>query len=272
MTASDARGLCRVEHHMTTAISLLGSIDDTAADAFFARIRHLEDVLSRFREQSDVSRLARNELGLDDVDPAVRLVLSRCQELRELTNGDFEHEPRRHSEDRALPTLDLDAVAKGWIIEDAATALRMHGHPFLVNAGGDVLARATPGAEPWRVGIQHPADRTSIIGTFEVNRGAVATSGTYERGAHLRTRADRSLSSVTVVGPDLAHADGLSTAVFASGQSPPPWWNRVDPAYGLLTMSDDGRVRWLPPRDGEQIEWHFPPGTNVRAANVPTLS
>lgn len=259
------RGLCRVEHHMTTAISLLGSnIGDEAADAFFDRVRHLEDVLSRFREHSDVSRLARGDVGLDDVDPAVRLVLAQCQELRELSDGDFEFEPRGRSGDPALPALDLDAVAKGWIIDDAATALRMSPGAFLVNAGGDITARAAVDEEPWRVGIQHPADRAAIVGTFEVARGAVATSGTYERGAHLRTDGSSTLASVTVVGPDLACADGLSTAVFAAGQSPPGWWNRVDPAYGLLTLSLEGRLRWLPPRLGGDIDWQFPAGTDIQ--------
>jgi thiamine biosynthesis lipoprotein len=51
--------------------------------------------------------------------------------------------------------------------------------------------------------------------------GAVATSGTYERGARLidphsgmpTTRA----ASATVVGPDLAMADALATALVIAG-------------------------------------------------------
>jgi thiamine biosynthesis lipoprotein len=261
----------RVEHHMSTAITLLGTgIDDAVADAFFDRIRHLEDVLSRFREHSDLSRLARGEVGVDRVDPAVTLVLSECDALRNLTRGDFEHEPRRRPGSPDEPVLDVDALAKGWIVEDAATVLRMSASAFLVNAGGDVIASAKRDGTPWRVAIQHPTNPAATLGVFEVKRGAVATSGTYERGAHIRAAEGADLVSVTVVGPDLGLADGISTAVFAAGQSPPAWWPDVDPAYGLLTVASDGRLRWLPPRAGSDIDWCFPSGSVVRAVAPPS--
>ena len=241
----------RVEHHMSTAISLLGDgFDEATADRFFARIRDLENVLSRFRADSDISRLTRRELSLDDVDPAVRAVLRDCIAMRALTTGDFNHEP-------VTGQLDANAIAKGWIIEDAALLLRMSGGHFVVNAGGDVVARARGDAAPWVVGVQHPTERSSLLGTFEVRRGAVATSGTYERGDHIRLRAE-GLLSVTVVGPDLGQADGLATAAFASGDSPPRWWGDVNPAYGLLVMSTDNRLRWLPPTVSNDITWRFP--------------
>jgi thiamine biosynthesis lipoprotein len=254
----------RVEHHMSTAITLLGEVDDGAAFAFFDRIRALEDVLSRFREHSGLSRLARGELDLDDVDPAVRIVLDRCNALRTLTQDDFEHEPRRRTGDATAPVLDVNALAKGWIIEDAASALRMTGRDFLVNAGGDVAARSGPDRAPWRVGVQHPTVRDAILGTFEIGNGAVATSGTYERGQHIRRSGSGALLSATVVGPDLGEADALATAVFAAGASPPAWWADVDPAYGLLTVSTDHRLRWLPPASGADIAWTFPDGSVVQ--------
>jgi thiamine biosynthesis lipoprotein len=252
---------------MSTAITLLGAeIDDNTADAFFDRVRVLEDVLSRFRPHSDISRLARGELDLDDVDPAVRIVLDECLALRALTRGDFDHEPRRRTSDPTDPVLDVNALAKGWIIEDAATVLRMTGRDFLVNAGGDIVAHARVDGQPWRVGIQHPIEGDAILGTFEVGRGAVATSGTYERGDHIRRSGPggSALVSVTVVGPDLGHADALATAVYAAGHSPPDWWCDVEPTYGLLTMSKDNRLRWLPPTIDTDIAWLFPDGSVVQ--------
>jgi thiamine biosynthesis lipoprotein len=241
---------------MSTAVTLLGTgIDDHDADLFFDRIRELEDVLSRFREHSDLSRLARGELGIDDVDPAVRIVLDECAVLRTLTAGDFDYEPRHRSGNPADPILDVNALAKGWIIEEASTTLRMTATEFLLNAGGDVVASARRGGARWRVGVQHPTEPSAVLGTFEVASGAVATSGTYERGDHIRAVGPYALQSVTVVGPSLAQADGLSTAVFSSGESPPPWWRHVDPAYGLLTVARDHRLRWLPPTNGTDFEW-----------------
>jgi thiamine biosynthesis lipoprotein len=241
---------------MSTAISLLGDgFDAATADRFFGRIRDLENVLSRFKPDSDIARLTRGELSIDDVDPAVRAVLRDCVATRALTSGDFDHEP-------APGQIDVNAIAKGWIIQDAALVLRMSGGQFVVNAGGDVAASACTDAASWVVGVQHPIERDALLGTFEVRRGAVATSGTYERGDHIRRRAE-GLLSVTVVGPDLGQADGLSTAVFASGDSPPRWWRDVDRAYGLLTMSDDNRLRWLPPTGSDDIIWRFPEDADV---------
>jgi len=253
----------RVEHHMSTAITLAGrGLDDAVADRFFTRIAALEAVLSRFRPDSDVSRLARGECSLDDVDPAMRTVLASAEALRALTGGDFEHEPQRASGRPEDPPLDVNAYAKGWIIEEAATVLRLAAAEFFVNAGGDILASARAGGTRWRVGVQHPTVRTAVLGTFGVAEGAVATSGAYERGAHIRLRPGASLISVTVVGPELGEADGLATAVFASGHSPPPWWEAVSPAFGLLTLSSENKLRWIAPRAGDRFEWTIPPGSS----------
>jgi thiamine biosynthesis lipoprotein len=260
--ASTAAALRRVEQHMSTAVTLGAvGVDDTTADEFFERIRRLEGLLTRFRPDSDISRLAAGELDCDSVDPAVRGVLNRCEELRRLTRGDFEHEPRRRTGRAADPVLDVNALAKGWIIEEAAIVLRLSGGEFFVNAGGDVLASRRRHADrPWRIGVQHPDDRTAVLGVFELEQGAVATSGAYERGRHIRSAMASPLRSVSVVGPDLGEADALSTAVYASGESPPDWWADVDPGYGLLTLDENSRLRWIPPRVPTTVVWRWPEG------------
>jgi thiamine biosynthesis lipoprotein len=250
MITTDVTSFSRVERHMHTTVSLAGTgIDDALADRFFARVRELEGILSRYRPSTDVSRLARGEVGLDDVAPEVRHVIAACEDLRARTGGDFEHEP-------GDPVLDVNAYAKGWIVDEAAIELRLAGAAFVVNAGGDVLAseRRGPDGVPlaWRIGIQHPSDPDALVAVVSIAAGAVATSGTYERGEHLRTRPGAALVSVTVVGPELAEADALATAVFASGESPPSWWaGGVDPAYGLLTVDGGSRMRWLAPTAGQ---------------------
>jgi thiamine biosynthesis lipoprotein len=252
-------GFVRVENHMSTAITLAGSgIDDALADAFFTVIPELEDILSRFRPRSQISRYAAGRLPYDELDARVREVISRCEALRITTNGDFEHEPRRRDGHETAPPLDVNALAKGWIVEEAARGLRMAGAEFVVNAGGDVTASARYDGSPWRIGIQHPDERTALLGAFEVDRGAVATSGTYERGDHIRTTEGAALTSVTVVGPDLGEADALSTAVFASGGSPPDWWHEFEADHGLLTLSADNRLRWIPPTTNTDIRWTAP--------------
>lgn len=253
---SHALAFRRVEHHMTTAITLAGDgLDDATADRFFDRIRELEDLLTRYRPTSQLSCLAAGALSLDDVAPEVREVLDRCEAVRTSTAGDFDHEPRRRSGDPSDPVLDVNALAKGWIVDEAAMHLRIASPGrFVVNAGGDVVARGGP----WRVGVQHPDVRDAVLGVLIVTDAAVATSGTYERGAHLRVSdgpGRRAPRSVTVVGPHLAEADALSTAAFAAGDEVPPWWPDVSHDHGLLTMTADGRVRWVAPRGPFPVEW-----------------
>jgi thiamine biosynthesis lipoprotein len=60
-----------------------------------------------------------------------------------------------------------------------------------------------------------------------VSAGAVATSGTYERGSHVLDpftgRPAAGLVSATVVGPDLTIADAFATAALAMGIRAPDW-------------------------------------------------
>ena len=214
-------------------------------------------ILSRFLHDSDLSRLADGRLSLDEADRSVREVLTRCADLRRSTDGSFEFEPRRHRGDPSLPLLDPNAFAKGWIVQEAAAELRLAGAAeYFVNAGGDMLVHRPHPSNPYRVGIQQPSADDPVVAVLEVLSGAVATSGTYERGAHIRG-ARGELASVTVVGPDLGEADGLATAVFAGGLVVPPWWPRAADDFGLLTVTNDRELRWLPPTSDSLTRRNF---------------
>jgi thiamine biosynthesis lipoprotein len=246
MSATSVAGTRRVERHMGTAVSLQahGASED-AADRFFDEIRSLEAKLSRFRHDSEVMRLERGELALDDASAQVREVLVRCDFLRTMTEGAFDHRPVVGG--RRL--LDSNAFAKGWIVEQALVHLRFAGvSQYFVNAGGDVVAGAgPPGQTSWRVGISHPDEPSTVFATIDLDHAAIATSGRYERGDHIRGTGSGSgsdeLTSVSVVGPELATADALATAVFASGEARPSWWPRECP-YGIIAVGASGRVRY----------------------------
>ena len=82
-----------------------------------------------------------------------------------------------------------------------------------------------------------------------VRDAAVATSGAYERGEHIRDprtgRAPAGVESVTVVGPDLGTADAYATAAFALGAEA----RRGPPAcsgYEALTIVPGDRVLATP--------------------------
>jgi thiamine biosynthesis lipoprotein len=242
------RGPHHIEHVMGTAVvfDIRDAADRGGVKAAVAWLHHVDATFSTYRVESPISRLGRGEIGLDDVSEEVRSVLLLCERLRDETNGAFDA--------LAVPApngtnLDPSGVVKGWALECAAEILERHGHSdFLVNGGGDIAIRgmAAPG-RPWTIGIRHPHDANAVAATIEAcGPFAVATSGTYERGAHIidpftgSPTAD--LASVTVTGPDLTFADAYATAVFVMGEVGLEWLAER-PAYAGCVIAHDGETR-----------------------------
>lgn len=200
-----------------------GSQAVDAVEAAFATMREMDRIFSTWREGSDIMRLRREEVGLRQCDPLVAEAIALGGLAERLTCGSFT---------TLLPTgegelaFDPTGLVKGWAVDRAAASLRgLPGTSYCINAGGDLLIGAhasvpDSGAEAigWRVGIEDPRNRTSIASSVVVTRGAVATSGTAARGAHLWDPATRQhvgrLGSVTVTGPTLLWADIWATALF----------------------------------------------------------
>lgn len=127
--------------------------------------------------------------------------------------------------------LDLGGVAKGYGVDRAAAVLAQYGYEdFMVEAGGDLRIAAgelTRGLR--RIWVRHPRDREQLFAAVEVDAGAVATSGDYERYFELGgTRYHHILNprtgypsrpcvSVTILAETTGRADALSTAVFVLG-------------------------------------------------------
>lgn len=189
----------------------------------------VDETFSTYRADSQISRLNRGELQRSQLHADVREVLERCDQLRLETGGYFDvAAPYRARPEPAAGyggpgSVDPSGLVKGWAIARAAQQLRQLGAVnFSVNAGGDALLSGHPdGDVRWRVGIQHPRSSRDIAMTLGLRDMAIATSGSYVRGAHIHDpigqRAPSGLLSVTIVGPDIAIADAYATAIFAMG-------------------------------------------------------
>lgn len=217
-----------VEHVMGTAVSfdIRSPLAPAALLEAVAFLHWVDATFSTYRHDSQINRLAAGELLEDDCERDVRDILRRCRELCEATDGWFNHRPV--AADRGC--LDPSALVKGWSIDRCADMLYDAGATSMsINAGGDIRTVGMPmSADAWRVGIRHPTYPDRIAAVVVVTDGAVATSGTYERGSHIwrTSSAAPQLASVTVVGPELGTADALATSLFACGELSPRWRDR----------------------------------------------
>jgi thiamine biosynthesis lipoprotein len=218
--------------------------DDRARRAWaevIAELREVDLVFSTYREDSFVSRLGRREITVADCPDEVAEVLELGLLARSQSDGAFD--VRRRAADGTV-VLDPSGVVKGWAVERASARLRtLDATDFCLSAGGDMVCHTVdPNGTPWRVGIEDPLDPSRVLAVVPVGRGAVATSGTAHRGAHLvdaRTgAAPRQVASVTVVAHSLTWADIDATAAYALDQDAASWLRGRAGRTGLVVWRD----------------------------------
>jgi FAD:protein FMN transferase len=126
--------------------------------------------------------------------------------------------------------LELGGIAKGFIVDRAVDVLKNNNvTEAFINAGGDIALLGNNRNNKWRIGIRHPRKADEIIAILDLENGAVATSGDYQRCFELNGlnyhhlidpstgRPARDLISVTVIADQVSEADALATSVFILG-------------------------------------------------------
>ncbi len=252
-TADGQDGIGRL-HHVEFVMGMAVSVDirdpvapSTAMTDVVSWLHHVNKVFSTHDPASPISALGRGELALADASDEIRSVLRLCEQVRVETDGCFD------ALDVPAPNgtrLETSGLVKGWAIEHAAELIESHGCAnFCINAGGDVALRGRPTPDTdWQIGIRHPHDLQSLaLVVHGRDRLGIATSATYERGAHIfdprNGQPTTSLASATVVGPDLTLADAYATAVFVMGLDALEWIKRL-PDYSIYLITHDGMTYW----------------------------
>jgi thiamine biosynthesis lipoprotein len=201
-------------------------------------LHRADEVFSLYKPTSALSRLRRGALTISACPPEVSEVLDLCHQAYEQSEGWFDP--------WALgPRVDPTGLVKGWAARQAADALAQDGiGAAMVNAAGDISVFGRPSPmRPWRVGVRAPEapDRLLCVVAAE---SAVATSGTYERGDHVRDVRTggpaAAASSATVCGPDLAYADAFATGLLAAGDAGLDAVQRA--GYESLIVRPDGSL------------------------------
>ncbi|MCA9903577.1 MAG: FAD:protein FMN transferase [Anaerolineae bacterium] len=234
--------------------------------AAFERMEALESVLSRFQDHSQVSQL--NATGaVGNAHPAFLEVMQRAVDYGQLTGGAFDvtvepvlrlyrdsthsgqlpdatalAETRRLVDYRQIEIADghirlgqpgmavsLDGIAKGYVIDQGAQALREHGlDQLMVELGGDLRTVGQANTRPWRIGITQADSTRDTSLVAHLTSGALATSGDYlntyasDRRLHhiidpARGISPLELASASVIAPTTCAADALSTALLVMG-------------------------------------------------------
>ena len=267
---------------MGTDIELLVDAEnaDAALDAAEQEFHRLETLLSRFINDSELSRLNRD--GSIDAGPDLLRVVTLALDARRYTGGrfdptvhdavvaagydrSFEHVPP-DGERRAAPPapgagrvlvdgsriqleagvrLDLGGIGKGYAAERAAELLATAG-PCLVNAGGDVATRGGS----WPVGVETGGE----LLTLELSGAALATSGRDRRHWRRNGRelhhlidpltgepAESDVLRVTVVADDAVAAEVRAKSLFLAGARRAT--AEADAAgVPAVVITDDGRT------------------------------
>lgn len=146
-------------------------------------------------------------------------------------------------------SLDVGAIAKGYATEKIAQALSEMGYSdFALNVGGNLRTVGKQhGKDEWVLGIRDPGEGGVLI-RLAASDAALVTSGVYERyyevnGEHLHHIIDpsthapaRGWLSISVLAPDSALADALSTALFTMS---------AEQGLALIEQLSDVEAIWL---------------------------
>ncbi|EDM47789.1 FAD:protein FMN transferase [Marinobacter algicola] len=211
---------------MTTAIEMEFWSEDPAVaseagDAVLALFDRIDHQMSRYREDSELSRVNREAAdGPVEVSDSLFTVLQQAKRISELSNGAFDisfgsigylydFRARQQPSDEELAEglakvdyksvvldpsantvrfldegirLDLGGIAKGYAVDRGIDILKSFGiRQARLSAGGDLRLLGDKRGKPWIVGIRDPRSESRNAMVLPLTNVAVSTSGDYER-------------------------------------------------------------------------------------------
>jgi len=204
-------------------ITVLAPNPDQAANAMdkaFGEIARLENILSTWREDTEISRINRTAQRVAvQVSEEIERLTAISLEVAEKTQGAFDptigplvslwrvtrrtvpptaaeiEEARRKVGYRLVDlaegriringeetTFDFGGIAKGYAADRAVIVLKNEGiRAGIVSIAGDI--RVFGGRQrgmPWKVGVQNPRN-SGLVARLLMDEGCISTSGDYER-------------------------------------------------------------------------------------------
>jgi len=162
-------------------------------------------------------------------------------------------------------SVDLSTIGEGYAADHLARLMEQNGiGRYLVSVGGTVVARGMNSeGNPWRVAIQKPTDRESVIQALvDINGHAISTSGSYlnyyeldgKRISHIINPQtgrpiDHNLVSVSVIATTAMEADGWDTGLMVLGaEKAKQVAQKEGLAVYLITKGEQGFETWMSPQ------------------------
>ena len=201
---------------------------------------------STYIDTSWVTRLRTNQIDISSCPPSVQEVWELCLQAKQLTDGAFDPWVVEGG-------FDPSGLVKGWAADKCADLLVTLGIEHVqVNAAGDLSLRGgfnDGSVKPWRIGVVNPQNREEVVETFEISDGAIATSGTYERGAHINDPFTGLIAigakSATVVGPLGWLCDAMATALMVAGEDGAKYFSQPElEGYQVFVVDRHENTTW----------------------------
>lgn len=228
VTMQIARGAYQIEvwgtivHIEAASTTVDRAAIDKAIDEVRILFTEIDNAFSTYKSESFVSRLRRGEFEIGQCPQDVQQVWDACHNAWYISEGAFDPW-------KVAGGFDPSGYVKGWAADLAAQILQHAGCTHIqVNAAGDLTLRGgnlldSGVVEPWKVGVVNPDNTMEVFRVFEIYDGAIATSGAYERGAHIVDPFTGTIAigaaSSTVIGPDGGLTDAMATALMVTGES-----------------------------------------------------
>ena len=205
---------------------------DRAMNSVIAFCEDVDRDFSTYKNGSWVSRLRRGEVAIEQCPDDVIEVWDLCAQAKWLSDGAFDPWA-------VTGGFDPSGLVKGWAADICADMLVQAGAQHVqVNAAGDLALRggyfdSTDGCvKPWKIGVVNPDNKQEVLQIFEITDGAIATSGTYERGAHITDPYTGMIAigakSATVVGAAGWLCDAMATGLMVAGQDAARWFTQPE--------------------------------------------
>jgi len=220
---------------MSVAIEVLDECDGSDIDEILDYFHQVDETFSTYKKTSEISKINRKELRIEDASPEVKKILRLCEETKSKTHGYFDI--------YVEGIIDPSGLVKGYAIAEAAKRFIKKGYKnFYIEIGGDVAIYGLKNGQKWKVGMRDPRDRRLTKGVLHLTNVGIATSGTYERGMHIydpiRKKLANDVESLTVIGPDVYEADRFATAAYAMGKKGIDFLDTIDGLEGYMITRD----------------------------------